>query len=444
VFFSLLIFLPMNITFNPRPRLARWTPLLAAAGLLALGACEKEIEKPYQVQDEGGFATLGAQPGGIPSTNARYAPGETVRLVVGYNAADRIRDVTVFQVVNRQDSAVVSTTPAGGSIGTSGLTELIVPYVVPPALANKTPVRVDVTTTFENGATRLRRFNYNVAAAPTLRFATNTATPPVPVVTYRNNLAATAQAEGDIIGYSLIINEGGIATVPTTPTTSTLFKNVDSLTTFYRIGSGAPVRAGVVLNPSNGAANARVVDVRVPAGAQGQAVTYSFTAYAGPFTASITAAPVNIVAPAPLARVRSGRITAGAGSPQDSAAYDLRLGANVLNSAAATTKDAYAYVASTSTGANTLGMRAENTTVYYRVPAATVATGYYNSATANAVGTLLYTNATALNGNPGPVAVNDVFAVRVRGAEPMLLRVVGVRPSASGSTGRITFEYRAL
>ncbi|RAK65080.1 hypothetical protein [Hymenobacter edaphi] len=429
----------MKILSNPRLRLARWTPLLAAAGLLALGACEKEIETPYQVQDEGGFATIGAQPSGLLT---KYAPGETVRLVVGYNAADKIRDVTVFHVINRQDSAVVSTTPAGGTIGTSGLTELVIPYVVPANLANKIPVRVDVTTTFENGATRLRRFAYNVAAAPTLRLGTTAS--PTTITTFRNNLAATAQSVGDIIGYNLVINEGGIATVPTTPTTATLFKNVDSLTTFYRIGTGAPVRAGVVLNPSTGAANARTVDVRVPAGAQGQAVTYSFTAYAGPFTASISAAPISIVAPAPLARVRTGRITAGAGSPQDSAAYDLRLGANVLNSAAAATKDAYAYVTTTSTGANTLGLRAENTTVYYRIPAATVATGYYTTATANAVGTLMYTNATSLAGNPGPVAVNDVFAVRVRGAEPMLLRVVGVRPSASGSTGRITFEYRAL
>ncbi|RTQ46562.1 hypothetical protein EJV47_21675 [Hymenobacter gummosus] len=428
----------MKILLNPQPRLLRWSPLLAA-GLLTLGACEKEIEKPYQVQDDGGFATIGAAPSGLQT---KYAPGETVRLVVGYNAADQVRDVTVFQVVNRQDSAVVSTTPAGGTIGTSGLTELVIPYVVPANLANKIPVRVDVTTTFQNGATRLRRFAYNVAAAPTLRLGTTAS--PTTITNFRNNLAATAQAEGDIIGYNLVINEGGIGAIPTTPSTATLFKNVDSLTTFYRIGAGAPVRAGVVLNPSTGAANARTVDVRVPAGAQGQNVTYSFTAYAGPYTASVTAAPVSIVAPAALTRLRTGRITAGAGSPQDSAAYDLRLGANVLNSAAATTKDAYAFVATTSTGANTLGMRAENTTLYYRVPAATVATGYFANASANAVGTLLYTNAASLTANPGPVAPNDVFAVRVRGAEPMLLRVIGVRPSASGSTGRITFEYKAL
>ena len=430
----------MNSIINPRPRLARWTPLLAAAGLLALGACDKEIEKPYQVIDEGGFATVGAQPSGLLT---KYAPGETVRLVVGYNATDQIRNVTVFQVINRQDSAVVSTTPAGGSIGSgSGLTELVVPYVVPASLANKTPVRVDVTTTFENGATRLRRFTYNVAAAPTLRLGT--AASPTTITTFRNGVAGTAQTVGDVIGYNLVINEGGIATVPTTPTTATLFKNVDSLTTFYRIGTGAPVRAGVVLNPSTGAASARTVDVRVPAGAQGQSVTFSFTAYAGPYLASVTAAPISIVPPTSFTRVRTGRITAGANAPQDSASYDLRLGANVTNAAAATTKDAFAYVTATSTGANALGLRAENTTLYYRLPTATVAEGYYTSATANAVGTLLYQNNSSLTANPGPVAANDVFAVRVRGAEPMLLRVLSVRPSASGATGRITFEYRAF
>ncbi|GAB2969060.1 hypothetical protein GCM10027048_44790 [Hymenobacter coalescens] len=421
------------------PNLRAGALLLAAAGL-TLAACEDELEPPYEVKDEGGFATIGAQPSGLQT---KYAPGETVPIVVGYNAADGVRSITVFHVINRADSAVVSTVAPGGAIGaTSGLTEQVVNYVVPSNLANKTPVRVDVTTTYENGATRLRRFTYNVAAAPTLRFGTLTS--PTTITTFRNNLAATAQTEGDIVGYNLVINEGGIATVPTTPTTSTLFKNVDSLTTFYRIGTGAPVRIGVVRNPSTGAANARTVDATIPAGSRGQAVTFLFTAYAGPYFVTATAAPITVAAPSALARTRTGRVTAGSGAPQDSSSYDLRLGANVLNSAAATTKDVFASIASTTTGAAAVGIKAENTTVYYRIPAALAATGYFDNATANAVGTLMYQNASSLTGNPGIVAANDVFAVRVRGAEPMLLRVRGVRTSTAGSTARVTFDYRAL
>ena len=49
---------------------------------------------------------------------------------------------------------------------------------------------------------------------------------------------------------------------------------MDSLTTFCRIGTGAPVRAGVIRNPPNGAANPRIVDVTIPRNTNGQAVTY--------------------------------------------------------------------------------------------------------------------------------------------------------------------------
>ncbi|GAA4374667.1 hypothetical protein [Hymenobacter koreensis] len=432
----------MKILTLSRLRFRAWTVLLAAAGF-SLMACEDELEPPYQVVDEGGFATIGSPPAGLQT---KYAPGEMVALVVGFNANDRVRDFTVFQVIGRTDSAVVATVPLGTTIfqPAAGLTAQIIPYKVPDNLANKTAVRVDVTTTFENGATRLRRFTYNVAAAPTLRFGTTAS--PTAITVFRNNLAATAQTEGDIVGYNLVLNEGGIATLPTPPatTTATLFKNVDSLTTFYRIGAGAPVRAGVIRNPSTGAANARTVDVTVPNGSRGQTVTFSFTAYSGPYTATVTAAPVGVVAPTVFSRVRTGRVTAGSNSPQDSASFDLRLGTNVANSAAAATKDVYAYVTTTSTGANAVGLRAENTTVFYRIPAAQAAAGYYNTATANAVGTLMFQNTASLSGNPGVVAPGDVFAVRVRGAEPMLLRVVGTRLSTAGSTARITFEYRAF
>lgn len=425
----------MNILFNFRPLTLRLWGLLALVGLVTT-ACDDKFDPPYQLTGDGGFSTIGAAPAGLQT---KYAPGEVVNLVIGFNAADQVRDFTVFQVVGRTDSAVVATLAPSNTFfnQASGLTIQPIVYRVPTTLANQTAVRVDVTTTFENGATRRQRFTYNVAAAPTLRLGTTAS--PTTITTFRNNLASTAQTTGDIIGYNLVLNEGGIGTVPTTPSTATLFKNVDSLTTFYRVGTGPPVRTGVVRNPSTGAANARTVDVTIPTAAQGQTVTFFFTSYAGPYAVSATAAPITVAAPTTLSRVRTGRVTAGPNAPQDSASYDLRLGANVLNSAAATTKDLFG---SGISGA-TVSLAAANTTTYYRIPVATAAAGYYNTASANAVGTLLYQNATGLAA-PGPVAAGDLFAVRVRGAEPMLLRVVGVKPSTSGSTARVLFEYRGI
>lgn len=426
----------MNLFSNFRwPRLRPWALLLALAGL-ATAACDDDFDAPYALTGDGGFSTIGAAPAGLRN---KYAPGEVVNLLVGFNAADKVRDFTVFQVVGRVDSAVVATLSPTNPVfdPRAGITAQPIAYTV-PNLPNQTAVRVDVTTTFENGATRRQRFTYNIAARPTLRFGTTAS--PTTITTFRNNLAATAQTEGDIIGYNLVLNEGGIATAPTPPSTATLFKNVDSLTTYYRIGTGRRVRTSSILNPSTGAANARTVDVTVPRGAQGQAVTFVFKAFSGPDSAVVTSAPVSVVAPSALSRVRTGRVTTGPSAPQDSVAYDLRLGANVLNSAAAATKDLFASGVS---GA-TVSLSSANTTLFYRIPVATVATGYYTTASANAVGNLLFQNTAAASGNPGAVAPGDVFAVRVRGAEPMLLRVLGVKPSTAGSTARVLFEYRAL
>jgi hypothetical protein len=42
------------------------------------------------------------------------------------------------------------------------------------------------------------------------------------------------------------------------------------------------------------------------------------------------------------------------------------------------------------------------------------------------------------------VAAGDVYAVRVRNAEVMLLRILSVWPSTAGSAARVRFEYRSL
>ncbi|UOQ78023.1 hypothetical protein MUN84_05225 [Hymenobacter sp. 5516J-16] len=403
---------------------------LALAGL-ATASCEKEpFDDHYQIAAEPGFAT-------INTLATKYAPGETVPLSVAYNPTDNLKDITVFQVVNRQDSAVVGTYPANGQLNqTTQYFTQMVPYVVPTTLANKTPVRVDVTMNFANGGKRMRRFTYTVAATPTLKFGTTPAT-------YRNGLTATAQAEGDIIGYSLVINEGGIGVLPTPPATSTatLFKNVDSLAYGYRNAAGQSFRLGVVAAPSNGAATNRTVDVRVPVRTAGTAIQFVFVAFAQTQTTTIISAPITVAQPTAFAGLKTGRVSFGSSSSPDSLAFNLRTALNEPAANPVTAKDLL--VSGISGG--TVSLSAANGTRYYKVPAATLATGFYNTATANTVGNLLYQNATANLADLGTVAVNDVYAVRVRGTgEMMLLRITGVKPSTAGSTGRVKFEYRTL
>ncbi|MBJ6111471.1 hypothetical protein JAO73_20790 [Hymenobacter sp. BT523] len=397
--------------------------VLPLLGLL-LGGCKKaELDDYYTMDSEPGFAGLG-----LPrvALAARYAPTEAVPLYVSYAEADKLRDVTVYQVVGKIDSTTTGTFPANGTYNTTGgLQVMPVPYTVPATAPNGTLVRVDVTLNFQNGAKRLRRFTYTVAAPATLEFAT---VPPVP--TYRNGLTGTAQSEGDIIGYSLILNKGAT-------TTSPLAKAVDSLTTFYRIGSQPRVRAGVVRNPTTGAANTRTVDATVPRNSNGQPVTFIFEAYAAVQTLTITAPAINVTAPTPLATLRTGRIAGGPSVTLDSLAFNLRTGTIEPAANPVTAKDLFL----SGTGSN-VTISAANNTRFYRATPAQVAAGFYTTPTVNTVATALYQNTTVAD--VGTVAANDVFAVRVRGAEVMLLRILSVKPGSAGAAARVRFEYRSL
>lgn len=408
-------------------RLLLLMPLL---GLL-LGSCKKEVDNLYTVDSEPGFAGLG-QP--RVALAARYAPGEAVPLFVSFAETDQLRDVTVFQVVARLDSAVLGTYPAAGTYNTTGgLQVMPVPYTVPNRTnGNGLTVRVDVTLNFQNGGSRMRRFSYVIAAPATLEFAT---APPVP--TYRNGLTGTAQSEGDVVGYSLILNKGGIGTVPVPPSTSLLFKAVDSLTTFYRIGTQPRVRAGVVRNPTTGVANTRTVDATIPRGSNGQPVTFIFEAYAAVQTLTLTAPAINVTNPTPLATLRTGRIAGGPSVTLDSLAFNLRTGTIEPAANPVAAKDLFL----SGTG-STVTLSAANNTRFYRATPAQVAAGFYTSPNANLVATTLFQNTTVAD--VGAIAVNDVFAVRVRGAEVMLLRILSVKAGSGGAAARVRFEYRSL
>lgn len=411
-------------------------PLLA--GLAVLAGCKKELDDYYTPVAAAGYFVVGLPNATLSTTStttfaAKYAPGETVPIIAGYNQTDNPSTINVFQAT-KTDSAQVGSYPVSGTfLPTAQLTTQTVPYKVPTTYPVGTAVRVDLTLTFPDGSQRLRRFTYQVANAPTLAFGT-------PAATYRNGLGATAQAEGDLIGYALTINSGGIST-SATPVTN-LFKNVDSLVYYARIGGTGPrLRQGVIRTPTAGVENKRTIDLRVPTGAAaGGGVTFEFIAYAQFTAAGIGTPLLPVIASTPFKTTRIGRLAFGGGVTPDSLAFNLSTGLNEPTANPATGKDLQVSGLASS-GSLTLG--AGNTTRYYKLTAAQLTTNPYATATANAVGNLLYQNTTTAD--LGAPAVGDVYAVRLRsGPEVMLLRVLALRASTNGGVGRLRFEYRSL
>ncbi|MGI4763386.1 MAG: hypothetical protein ACRYF0_21925 [Janthinobacterium lividum] len=411
-------------------------PLLA--GLALLAGCKKELDDFYQPVATAGYFVVGLPNATLSTTsttafNAKYAPGETVPIIAGYNLTDNPTTITVFQAT-KTDSAQVGSYPVGGSfLPSAQLTTQAVPYKVPTTYPIGTSVRVDLTLTFPDGGTRLRRFTYQVANAPTLAFGT-------PAATYRNGLAATAQAEGDLIGYAITINAGGIST-STTPVAN-LFKNVDSLVYYARVGTtGSLLRQGVIRTPTAGVENKRTIDVRVPSGAAaGGGASFVFIAYAQYVGVQLTTPLLPVVAATPLKTTRTGRLAFGGGVTTDSLAFNLVTGSNEPATNAVTGKDLQV---SGLSSAGSLTLNTSNTTRYYKLTAAQLAASPYATATANTVGSLLYQNAPSAD--LGTPAVGDVYAVKLRGtAEVMLLRILALRASTNGGVGRIRFEYRSL
>ncbi len=408
------------------------------AGLALLAGCKKELDDYYTPVATAGYFVVGLPNATLSTTAtntfaAKYAPGETIPIIAGYNQPDNPTTITVFQAT-KTDSAQVGSYPVSGTfLQSAQLTTQTVPYKVPTTYPIGTSVRVDLTLTFPDGGQRLRRFTYQVANAPTLIFGT-------PAVTYRNGLGANGQAEGDLIGYALTINAGGIST-STTPVAN-LYKSVDSLVYYARIGgTGALLRQGVLRTPTAGVENKRTIDLRVPTGAAaGGGVSFVFTAYAQFVATSLSTPLLSVVASTPFKNTRQGRVAFGGGVSTDSLAFNLSTGLNEPAANPATGKDLQVSGLA-STGTLTLG--AGNTTRYYKLTAAQLSANPYATASANAIGNLLYQNTTTAD--LGAPAVGDVYAVRLRGTtEVMLLRVLALRASTNGGVGRLRFEYRSL
>jgi hypothetical protein len=407
--------------------------LPAALAGLALASCKKDLDTYYTPQPTaGGYETLGTVNG---TFNTKYAPGETVPVSSGYNADDNPTTITVFQAT-KTDSAQVGTYPiaSGQTVNPIiGLTTQGVPYVVPTTYPIGTSVRVDIILNFQNGGKRTKSFRYQVANTPTITAGS-------PAATYRNGLGASGQAEGDLIGYALVLNAGGIST-STTPVAN-LYKNIDSLVYYARLGaSGQLLRQGVIKTPTAGVENKRTIDVRVPSGAAAAGgATFAFVAYAQGTITAFSTPLLPVVATTPFRTTRTGRLAFGGGVTTDSLAFNLVAGANEPAANATTGKDLQVNGLS-STG--TLAVTTPNTTRYYKLTSAQLTANPYATATANAIGTLIYQNTPSAD--LGTPAVGDVYAVKLRGtAEVMLLRVLATRASTAGGVGRLRFEYRSL
>ncbi|GAA3917621.1 hypothetical protein [Hymenobacter algoricola] len=414
--------------------LFRLSSALLLAGALLTAGCQKDYEDPYPgIKDENGPVTL---TGAIPVVT-KYAPGEAVRIQVAVADPGQVQDIQLVQVVSKTDSTVVGTVAPGFSYDPVNRTSSqLVTYTVPAALPNKQPVRLDVVVNFKNGGARTRAVSFNVARAPEIKFS---ATP----ATFRNGQLATQQSEDDIITYSVILNELGITTLPAgyvVGSAPPLFKTLDSLSYYYKIGNGAEQRIGSV-RLSSGAAATRAIDVTVPRGSVGQPVTFRFVAYSLQQAASVSST-VTVVPLLALPQQRAGRLAFGPSASPDSLSFNLKTGLNELNANPATNKDIYL-----SLNGSALVLSTANATQFFRLPATETSAQFFTSATSNAVARRYYQAQVAgqLTTAVAGLAMNDLILVKLRNTtEFLILRVLSTRPSTAGSTARLRFDYRSI
>ncbi|UOQ65135.1 hypothetical protein [Hymenobacter volaticus] len=417
-----------------KPYLLRLFPALLLAATVLTTSCDKELEQPYSgIKDDNAQITLTSF---IPVVT-KYAPGELVRIEVAAAEPDQVQDIQLVQVVSKTDSTVVATLAPNFTYNeVNRTTSQLVTYTVPSTLPNKQPVRLDVVVNFKNGGSRTRPVPFNVARAPEIKFNTTPAT-------FRNGLTAAQQSENDIITYSVILNETGITTLPTSfvvGSSPPLFKTLDSLSYFYKIGSGAERRIGSV-RLSSGAAVTRAVDVTVPRNSAGQQVTFRFVTYSLQQTASVSST-VTVVAPTALPQQRTGSLAVGPSANPDSLSFNLKTGSNEPNTNPATAKDIYLTLNGTA-----LNLATANTTQFFRLPATEITPQAFPSATSNSVARRYYQAQVAgqLTTTVATLATNDLILVKLRGTnEFMIVRVLGIKPSTAGSTARLRFDYRSL
>lgn len=417
------------------PARAAWSGLLALA-LLASG-CKKELDDYYTVVGPQ-IPTVLSNPLG---TAAKYAVGETVSFELQFaQQTDPVKQVVLLQKIEpARDSSVAQTvayTPAFSR--RKNVDTLVVNYVV-PAAANKALVRLDARVESQNGQSKTRTFYFRVAeATPTIVINSGPTNVTVPT-------AGAASAPGDVVRYNVTLNKGGISTAPVPPSTATvpagiLYKDLDSLVVYAKVGTAAERRVVRIKTAASGAELTQNVDIPLPAGSAGQPVVFRFEAKVRTpaRSASATAAPYTPAAPTPFsATVRTATLTYAGATGGDLAAYDLTTFAAVPATGPATSKD----LVIGSTAANAVQFRTLSTNT--RLVRATTAA--YTAATLTNIRQAYNATAPAAQVTTlDNIVVGDVIIAKLRGLDQYeVLQVTAInRTSATDVT--VSLNIKAL
>jgi hypothetical protein len=414
-----------------------WGGLLALA-LVATG-CKKELDDYY--------TGTGPQIPTLLTTNSfgtatKYTTGETVSFELQFaQQTDPIKQIVILQKVEpARDSVVVQTIPYAPAFSKrKNVDTLVVSYSV-PAGANKALVRVDARVDSNNGQTKTRSFYFRLAeATPTIVINSGPTNVTLPTAT-------APGAPGDIIRYNLTLNAGGITTAPVPPASiavipaGILYKDLDSLVTYAKVGTAAERRVVRTKLTASGAELTTNVDIPLPAGSAGQPIAFRFEVKVRTpaRSASATAAAAYTpVAATPFGAVRTGALTYTGTTGGDLAAYDLTTFTAVPAAGPATSKD----LVISSTAANAVQFRTLSTNT--RLVRSTTAA--YAAATLTNIRQLY--NATAAASQVTTldnIVVGDVIILKLRGLDQYaVVQVTGInRTSTTDVT--VSFNVKAL
>jgi hypothetical protein len=418
-------------------------------GLLALTAsCDKELDDNYTLVGER-FPTVVSNTTPFPIAT-KFAAGETVTVELNFTQqTDPIKEILVLQKVEpSRDSTIVQTIPYQPAYSkTKNADTLLINYVV-PAAANKALIRLDTRVVSTNGQFKTRSASFRVAeATPTisLNAATNITAP-----------GTTTPVPGDVVRIPVVLNTGGITSATAITAAGTLYKDIDSLVTYVKIGTANERRFARQRVPTagtqTGAAATVNVDLTLPTGSSGQPVVFRFEAKSryqsvaprpvtAPTnfiyrTATATAPTITPGIPTALAAARTVTLTYTGTTGGDLAAYDLTTFAAVPFASAPATKDA----AVTSTASNAVRLQALNTSRFLVSTAAA-----YNVATLNSIRQAYLTAASnAQLTTIDNVTVGSVYITRLRGADQYAIFTVTGINRTSATDVAVTLAVKAL
>ena len=418
-----------------------WPRALLLLAVLATG-CKKDELDNFYTETGPQFPTF---QGNALNTATKYSPGEVVTFELQFaQQTDPIKQVVIFEKLEpARDSVVVQTIPYAPAFSRIRRADtLLVRYTV-PAGANKALVRIDARLESTNGQAKTRTFYYRLAeATPTIVLNSGPTNVTVP--------AGTAPAPGDIVRYNVTLNAGGITTAPVPPSTAAvpagiLYKDLDSLVVFARVGTG-PERRVVRIKPAaSGAQLIQNVDVPLPAGSAGQPVVLRFEAKARTpaRTASATAAPITPAAPTPFsATVRMATLSFTGATGGDFAAYDLTTFGTVPANGPVDSKD----IAITSTAGNAVQLRVLNPTAATatRLMRVTTAATFTNATLTSTRQAFNAAGAAAQVATLDNVLVGDVIIAKLRGLDQYAVLQVASITRTSATDVDVTFTIKAL